>query len=258
MIEMGIKGTLPAYLAGSSDKFIGVSPTNDLIYSNMMNVVWLVGLWFSVKVIHKRDLRTLVTKRSKIDWKQAAWGFGVFFGLMMAFQVLDFIVFPGDTVLNDFTWGAFFYLFLVVLLLVPIQTTVEELFFRGFLLQWFAKKIANPIVLSIIMAAIFGSLHFWNPEMGRSAVWVGMDYVFTGFMLTWIAVKMGSLELSIGAHAANNMFLFWFISDDQSVGGELPAIFRVTDVNPLLSFLMTTAILIIFYTLSRRKYLAGK
>ncbi|PLT34445.1 CPBP family intramembrane glutamic endopeptidase [Bacillus sp. V5-8f] len=258
MIEMSMKGTLPAYMQGTSDSFIGVSPTNDLLYSNLMNVVWMLGLWFVIKVIHKRKLRTLVTARPKIDWKQAGWGFAVFFGLMIAFQVLDFIIFPGDTVLNNFSWGAFFYLFLVVLFLVPIQTTVEELFFRGFLLQWFAKKIASPITLSIIIAAIFGSLHFSNPEMGRSAVWVGLDYIFTGFMLTWIAVKIGSLELSIGAHAANNMFLFWFISDEQSVGGELPSIFKVTDVNPMLSFLMTAAILIIFYVLSRRKYLVGK
>ncbi|WP_254052859.1 CPBP family intramembrane glutamic endopeptidase [Bacillus sp. V59.32b] len=254
IIEMAYRGTLVAYWESGTDEFVGVSPTNDLLYSNLMNAVWLLGIWFSIRVIHKRKLRTLITSQPKINWKQVFWGFSVFFGLLAVFQAIDFIIVPGDTILNDFTWKEFLFLFLVVLFTVPIQSTVEELFFRGFLLQWLAKKTTNPFVLSSIIALIFGSLHFFNPEMDRSAVWVGLDYLFVGFMLTFIAMKMSSLELSIGAHAANNMFLFWFFSDEESVGGAIPAIFKVVDVNPMASFFVSACIMFIYYLLSRRKY----
>jgi uncharacterized protein len=145
-------------------------------------------------------------------------------------------------------------LFVIVLVLVPIQTTVEELIFRGFLLQWFAKKLSNPIILSVIIAVIFGSLHFSNPEMDRSALWIGLNYVFAGFMLTFIAVKMGSLELSIGVHAANNMLLSWFFADPNSVNGNIPALFRVKDDSPIFSLIWSICIFVIFYLISMKKY----
>lgn len=236
-----------------SGSFAGTDPTLDLLLLNMTYVSWLLGIWFSMRVIHKRKLRTLITAGT-INWRQIFAGFGIFFGLMVLVQFLSWAADPGSLPLNDITFRDFLFLFLVVLFLTPVQTTVEELFFRGFLLQWFAKLTVNPVILALIMGVIFGSMHFMNPEMGRSALWVGLDYVFVGFMLTFLAVKMGSSELSIGAHAANNMFLFWFFSDEQSVGGSLPAIFTVTDVNPPLSLAVDVILFTVFYLVVRRVF----
>lgn len=236
-----------------SGSFAGIDPTLDLLLLNLTYVFWLFGIWFSMRVIHKRKLRTLITA-GKVDWKQIFLGFAIFFGLMVLVQFVSWAADPDSLPLNDITLRDFLFLFIVVLLLTPVQTTVEELFFRGFLLQWFAKLTVNPVILALIMGVIFGSMHFMNPEMGRSALWVGLDYVFVGFMLTFLAVKMGSSELSIGAHAANNMFLFWFFSDEQSVGGSLPAIFTVSDVNPPLSLAVDVILFTVFYLVVRKVF----
>ncbi|WP_419884056.1 lysostaphin resistance A-like protein [Peribacillus sp. B-H-3] len=229
-------------------------PMLDFALTMLADVFWILGLWFCIRVIHKRKLRTLITSGERINWRRIFWAYGMFFFFMMVFQLIDYAIFPSDISLNNVKWKDFFILLVLILVLVPIQTTVEELFFRGFLLQWFGKKIRNPYILAGIIAIIFGSMHFSNPEMERSAIFVGLDYLFVGFILTFIAVKMGGLELSIGVHAANNMFLFIFFADDQSVGGAIPSLFKVKNNDPVYSLLFDLCLFGFFYFLVWRKY----
>ena len=65
----------------------------------------------------------------------------------------------------------------------------------------------RPILLAIIVGLMFSIGHFANPEMNKSIILVGLDYIVAGFALTYIAVKTKSLEITIGAHAANNISL---------------------------------------------------
>ncbi|MGE8079998.1 CPBP family intramembrane glutamic endopeptidase [Peribacillus loiseleuriae] len=257
----GILSMITSFLNGDGGAFdsetggfVGIDPTLNLLFMNLMYVVWLLGIWLSLRIVHKRKLKTLITANDRINWKRIFSSFILYFGLMGVVEVVDFLVFPGHFVWNEFDLQKFLFLFFVVLLLTPIQTTVEELIFRGFLLQWIGKIMTRPVLLGIIMALIFGSLHFSNPEMERSAIWVGLDYVFIGFMLTFLAVKMGSSELSIGAHAANNMFLFWFIGDPQSVGGGIPSLITVVNNDPVISFIMDIILLLVFYLIAVKKF----
>ncbi|MCD7034028.1 CPBP family intramembrane metalloprotease [Metabacillus sp. GX 13764] len=243
-----------SYFDLATGAFAGLDPVLDLTYLMLVYVFWLAGIWISIRFIHKRTLTSLVTPRRRINWRTVFWSFGIYFLLTALSLGIDALIYPHNYMLNRPDPLHFLTLFVVVLLLVPIQTTVEELFFRGFLLQWMAKKIRSIAVLSVLMAIIFGSLHFANPEMGRSAIWVGLSYLFMGFMLTFISVKMGTLELSIGAHMANNMLLFWFFADEKSVGGVLPAPFRVLDSDPVTSFLWEVCVMVLFYILSVRKF----
>ncbi|MFY4775696.1 CPBP family intramembrane glutamic endopeptidase [Metabacillus sp. RGM 3146] len=249
-----IDGKDSSYFDLEKGSFIGLDPTFDLLYLLLNYVFWLLGIWIAIRFIHKRTMTSLITAEKKINWNTVFWGYGIYMLLTAAFQAADYLISPKNYAFNETSPSSFILLFFIVLFLVPIQTTVEELFFRGFLLQWFAKKIRNPIALALIMAVIFGSLHFANPEMGRSAVWVGLSYLFMGFMLSFIAVKMGTSELSVGAHMANNMFLFWLFADEKSVGGTLPAPFKILDSDPISAFIWEVCVMIIFYFLSYRKY----
>jgi uncharacterized protein len=247
-------GPESSYLDEATGEFVGLDPLFDFMFSHVIYIGMFVGIWIAVRFVHKRSITSLITASSRVNWNQIWWGFGIYFGLFTVFTFVDFMIFPNHYSVNVFNFSDFLLLFVIVLILVPIQTTVEELIFRGFLLQWFAKKLSNPIILSLIIAVIFGSLHFANPEMDRSVLWIGLNYVFVGFMLTFIAVKMGSLELSIGVHAANNMLLSWFLADSNSVNGNIPAIFRMNDDSPVFSLLWSICIFAIFYIMSMRKY----
>ncbi|MBS2970753.1 CPBP family intramembrane metalloprotease [Metabacillus sp. KIGAM252] len=235
---------------------VGLSPFIDFALLHATYLFWLLGIFIAIRFIHKRTIRSLITHRERLDWGRIGWGFGVFIGIYLVLNLVDWLLFKEGLSLNKETSPSQFLILLaLVLVFTPIQTTVEELFFRGFLVQWLGKGLRSPILIALIIALVFGSLHFANPEMGRSAVLVGLEYIVAGFMLTFIALKTGTAELSIGAHAANNMFLFLFISDELSVGGKLPAVFSVSgEVDPVSSLIGSVIMFGGFYWVSVRRY----
>lgn len=251
-------GGKSVYLDESTAEFINISPTMDLLFSHLINLGEFIGIFIAIRFIHKRKLVSLITFTNRVDWNQVLYGFSLFFILNILFKFLDFIIHPHSYAINQVELREYLLLFFIVLLFVPLQTTVEELIFRGFLLQWFAKKISHPFLLSLVVAVIFGSLHFTNPEMEKSALWVGLNYIWGGFMLTFLAVKIGRSELSIGAHAANNMFILWFLAEENSTDGSVPALFKIVDAHPATTFIWNICIFLIFYFFINKKYSSFK
>jgi uncharacterized protein len=254
LIRIELDGNDATYIDLDTGMVMGGNGTVSLLMTHIVYIFALVGIWIGVRFIHKRKFRSLITGDDRVNWKKIIWGFLIFAGLFLLTSGLDFLFNADDYAWNNVSFSQFFFLFLVVLLFVPIQTTVEELLFRGLLLQWVGKKIKNPILLALIVGVIFGSLHFSNPEMNDSAILVGLDYLLAGFALTFIAVKTGSLELSIGAHAANNMMIFLFFTYDDSVAGNIPSLFQILETSPQYSIIWSLLIFTAFYLLSIKKY----
>jgi uncharacterized protein len=63
---------------------------------------------------------------------------------------------------------------------------------------------------------LFAAAHFTNPEMGRGAVWMGLNYWAFGVFLAAITLRDDRLELAWGVHAANNMFIFLIVNSTDS------------------------------------------
>jgi uncharacterized protein len=236
------------------EDYVGINP---LLYFALMNsqfLFWFLGIFVAIRFIHKRKVTTLITPNRKIDWKRIGFGFMSFFAILSLTTIIDAMLNPGDYSFNDVRVSDFIILFVLVLVLTPIQTTCEELFFRGYLLQFFGKWIRIPFLLSLIVGSIFGSLHFVNPEMGYSPLLVGADYLLTGFIWCYITAKTNSTELSIGAHAANNMLLGWFITMDDSALGDIPSLFVVTNIDPAMTLMWSIVSLGVFLFISLKKY----
>lgn len=112
----------------------------------------------------------------------------------------------------------------IVLVLVPFQSTAEELVFRGSLLQslgaWFAavrsdKPIAQfvrgPWLPIAITAFIFASAHIYD-------IWGFLAILVMGIATGFVTWKTGGLEAAITLHVANNLLAFGFLA--LGVGGE--------------------------------------
>lgn len=262
--SVGYLFALAAYAAadGNPDSYfdiegmvgVNVDPVYDFVFSNLTYVFWFLGLFLFMRLIHKRKFKTLVTPKEKIDWKRVLWGFGIFFALVAGTSLIDFLLNPSDYSLNQIKAQDFIKLFLFVLILTPIQTTAEEVFFRGYLMQWFGRKVNNKILLSVIVGLIFASLHFGNPEMNYSAFFVGSDYILSGVLWCYITARTNSAELTIGAHAANNMFIGWFLTMDHSAFGKLPSLFVINDIDPKTSLLWSFVSLSLFSYFAIKKF----
>ncbi|MGM0873466.1 MAG: CPBP family intramembrane glutamic endopeptidase [Bacillota bacterium] len=232
-------------------------PLVDFYLYHIVNIFSVLGLWIAARAILKRKLISFITPNERVNWSKIGYGFFLAFLLFVVFALIDFAIFPNDYKLNDFEGTRFAWLVVASILLVPIQTTSEELLFRGFLLQWAGKLTKNPIILTVIIGGIFGGLHFFNPEMEHGAFWVAIDYLAMGFIWTYISIKTNSSEYSIGAHAANNMFLCIFLTMEDTVVGEIPSLFVVTNINAMLSALTTVTTGIIFLLIVLRKHRKG-
>ncbi|MDR0228089.1 MAG: CPBP family intramembrane metalloprotease [Flavobacteriaceae bacterium] len=167
-------------------------------------VILIIFLMVWVLMVHKQSLLSLFTSRTKVDWNRFLFAFGVQSAVVIIGVVISYINAPNDFVLN-FDFKLFVPFVLIAILFVPIQTSFEELFIRGYLMQGVGLATKSRAVALIVTSVIFGLLHASNPEIEQLG-WVMMIYyIGTGLFLGMIVLMDEGLELALGFHAANNL-----------------------------------------------------
>jgi uncharacterized protein len=192
-------------------------PVVNYIIQDFSYVLYFLSIVFVVKFLHKRSFRSLITSRKNINWKLIGVGFAVYFVLMLLLSLLpQFIMDPSSLSLTPDILG--FLVFLpFLLILVPIQTTSEELFFRGYILQGTGFITRNFIILAVLNGIIFMIPHLANPEVADAPLVAIVDWTVFGFFMAYITLKSGTLELAIAGHAANNLFISVLSNYENSV-----------------------------------------
>ena len=191
-------------LENQSEIFSLLPPNLGLFLILIPFLTTLPAIWYVVVKLHNQSFKRIVTSRKKIDFEKITFAF-LLWGLISAIMVLsDYFINPHDYELN-FKPLSFLILFLIAALMIPIQTSVEELIFRGYLMQAFGILFKNRLIPLIFTAGIFGILHLWNPEidkLGTELIWY---YIGTGLFLGIITLMDDGIELALGFHAANNL-----------------------------------------------------
>ncbi|HEX7759954.1 MAG TPA: type II CAAX endopeptidase family protein [Caulobacteraceae bacterium] len=91
-----------------------------------------------------------------------------------------------------------------IVLLIP-AALIEEVLFRGWLLRQAAAFLRNPWFLMIFTGVAFSAIHLdFNPDafLARTVMGAGFAYM---------TLRLGGLEFSTGAHAANNILIVMFL-----------------------------------------------
>ena len=96
-------------------------------------------------------------------------------------------------------------MFFIAIIFVPLQTSLEEYVFRGYLMQGFGNLFRNRWAPLLFTSIIFGSLHIANPEVGKLGYGIMVYYIGTGLFLGIMTLMDEGVELAIGWHAANNL-----------------------------------------------------
>ncbi|MGB0357493.1 MAG: lysostaphin resistance A-like protein [Flavobacteriaceae bacterium] len=194
-----------------------VLPANTTLFLLLLPFALVFGaILLLTRVLHKLSLRELITSRPKVDWKRIGFGFGtvaVSFILMLA---VSYFMDP-ESLQWNFKPKAFAVLVLISVLMVPLQTSAEELFFRGYLMQGLGRIFPKRLLPFVISSSLFGLLHFANPEVDKLGDVILITYLATGFFLGAITLIDEGLELALGFHAGNNLFLSLFLTSDWTV-----------------------------------------
>ncbi|MEJ6686822.1 MAG: type II CAAX endopeptidase family protein [Crocinitomicaceae bacterium] len=178
-------------------------------------VLAFIVFLLSIKWIHKRPILSVFTGRKVFDWKRV---FTSFFLIIILLTILTCVqVVYSDTFQWNFRLDHFLVLLCLALLMIPIQTTIEELLFRGYLLQGLKNKLGSNKHAVILAGIVFGLIHYGNPEIEAIGNHVLLYYVASGVFLGCLALFDNGLELSIGYHAANNVFTALVVSNNWQV-----------------------------------------
>ena len=163
------------------------------------SVVAGIAVAWSVARIHRRPWLSLISADLRVDWRRLAIGAGVEVALLGALYPLHLLSVPPWR----FAATEPAPVLLLMLLLIPLQAAGEEILFRGYLTQALGRVLRSRATIVMAVALIFGALHF------NAYGVLTLPYIFL-LSLTYSLVSLRDerLELVIGAHAANNLFVF--------------------------------------------------
>jgi len=190
---------------------LGIDSNLYLFVILLMFVFGLLSLLVVVKKIHDRSMTSLITSRVQMDWKRYIFGFWFWFLISVAFLVVDYALYPDHYIFN-FKPLPFAILVLVSFILIPLQTSFEELLFRGYFMQGLGIWFKNAAVPLIITSVGFGLMHSFNPEVEKLGWLILIYYIGTGFLFGIITLMDEGTELALGMHAANNVVAAVFVS----------------------------------------------
>jgi membrane protease YdiL (CAAX protease family) len=184
----------------------------------------LVLTWCVVR-FHRRPWMSLVSHDLRLDWRRLAIGAGV-----EAVLAGGLLVFGGEAsekaqalrrgATAAAAAGAAMTPLAVALALVltPLQAATEEMLFRGYLTQALGRVTRSPAIIVAIVGVVFAALHF--NAYGALTI----PYLFVlSVTFSLVSLRDSRLELTIGAHAANN----WLAIAAASMLGLNPTDMRV-------------------------------
>lgn len=214
-----------------------------LFFALLTFVFAFIGLYLVVEKLHLQKFISIITSRERLDWSRILVSFGIWLIISVILFFASYFYDSSDIVLQ-FNMIPFAILSIITLILMPIQTTAEELLFRGYLMQCFYNLSLNKWFPLLMTSLIFGTMHIMNPEVEKIGYLILVYYIGTGLFLGIITLMDEGTELAIGFHAANNIVASLLITTDYTVF-QTHSIFK--DISePSINFEVFFPVLVLF------------
>jgi uncharacterized protein len=177
--------------------------------------VWL-GVWVAMRFLHREPVSRLFGAGLRLSRPGFVNGLiAVLF--TSALTEIGFYLLAPEIHRGSVSLGVWFVVFVPVVLLAFIQTSSEEILFRGYLLRGLAARFRSPLVWAVLPTLLFTLLH-WNAG-SRPAMNIGVLVSIGGFaaLLVALVYATGNLGAAMGAHLGNNLIGFLFISHENAL-----------------------------------------
>lgn len=244
-------------LSGVSDPF-NLPPISFLIVNMAAFPAAIWGLWIGIHLLHRRSLKSLVTPFGSLSWRNIFAAAGLWFGLGALTDLFLALTVMPENYVWQFDPVSFFPFAAVALLLVPIQTTAEELIFRGYLLQGSGLLTRQPWAAVLLSSLLFASLHLSNPEVSTYGLPIMITYYLCmGIFLCVITLRTKGLEAALGLHAANNLYAILVVTFPGTALPS-PAFFRMLEYDSLLGLIAFLVMILLYLILSEKLWNISK
>jgi len=240
----------------SNFQLLGIDPNLGLFLMLLSFVAGFFAIFFLVKPMHERSIKTTLTARERFDWSRFFFAVLIWGGIMILSFIVSYILEP-EAVHFQFNTQQFIMLVIVAVSCLSLQSAFEEILFRGYLQQGLANLTKTAWVPLLLTSIIFGTLHIMNPEVKEYGVAIMLpQYIILGLTLAILTIMDDGLELAIGVHVVNNVLSALLVTHDSSVL-QTPALFKIDKVDPVASLYEIIIVSIIFIAIMSYKYKWG-
>ncbi|MCV3241643.1 CPBP family intramembrane glutamic endopeptidase [Mesorhizobium sp. ZC-5] len=212
-------------LAGCAQPTLSYWEASELLYESFLDswlgfalalstigVAW-AGTWVALRLVHRRRLSSLMGVTGRLSWHDFASSFAVWFIVGVLSSALFFATDPtgrrGEVELLNWIVAL-----LPFSLLILVQSSAEELVFRGYLQQSLAQRFPNWLVWAVLPTLVFTLLH-WD---GDAVPWMNAAVLISiavfSVAMTLLVCATGNLGAAFGAHCANNVVAILFFGGD--------------------------------------------
>ena len=185
-------------------------------YTLLTFFVGFIGFLIVIKYLHNQSFVSVTTSRKSIDYKKVLTSFSVISLILFFYTISSFYALPDEYIIQ-FNLNDFLILLLIAVIFIPIQTSLEEYVFRGYLMQGFGVLTKNKWVPLFLTSFLFGMLHYYNPEIMKLGSILLVHYIATGLFLGIITLMDDGMELALGFHAGNNLIIALMVTSDWTV-----------------------------------------
>lgn len=231
-------------------QYLNINPlsTIGVLYSFIFPLFFLL---FFGWLVFGRPFFSIYAPSQKMLWKD--FGIGVLFQWLISatFILLIVIIMPEKVVsyigfkenlANEIP------ILLITVVGYLIQTSCEELYFRGYLMQATYRIIPFLPVVIALQGLLFGQLHIGNVKAWGDTFIAGIPYFLHACAFAYAAWRTGSLFFAWGLHFGNNSFLALFVaSKGDAVTSIAPFAAEIASVNRLIVFSTIEIIILVLF-----------
>lgn len=191
-------------------------PQSTLVLLYSFGLVW-IAVAAVVIVLHLRRPETLIGSPT-IAFLQAKFVVVALLLVSAALMVLPPYGFEPALVpgLPFAQWAGFL---LPALVAVSIQTSAEEVLFRGYIQQQLAARFNSPFVWMMIPSVLFGLAHYAPQSYGSNAWLVVIRATIFGVLAADLTARSGTLGPAIAMHFVNNIAALLIIAPQGEMSG---------------------------------------
>ncbi|KIC40838.1 CAAX protease [Ruegeria sp. ANG-R] len=206
---LGAPGSAAAFLTGSSPLALLV------VLSSFVFATFGVAL--GARLFQHRSLASVLGEQS-LTMRQ-------FWRVLRALLVLALVILIlppydlGVPLIANLSLSKWLLLLPLSVIAVLIQTSAEEILFRGYLQQSLAARFRSPLIWMGLPSLLFAAGHYSPATVGDNALLIAIWALAFGLLTADLTARAGTLGPAIALHFFNNFTALLVISLPDNLGG---------------------------------------
>ncbi len=183
----------------------------------LTNASLWVGVWLAMMILHRRSIRGLLGAERKLYWGDFVRASAVTFGVGLITAPVGLAIDP-TIIRTDLSLAEWLAWAPLVLALCFLQTSGEEVVFRGYLHQTLAARFATPLVWLALPTVLFTLIHWEGGALAAMNVASLLVILAISLSMTALLIASGNLAAAMGMHFGNNIGVFLLSSNNSHLG----------------------------------------